>query len=81
MIKAFLLGVKDGKEHSYDLGSGLTWDTNQWFYRQKNWAYDMGVNFGQRHTKHPLDNDLEKEWYVKDGKARLRVKESELSKP
>jgi len=48
MIKAFLVGVKDGQEigRHGELSSGLTWEAG-WFWRQKNCLYDMGVNFGQ----------------------------------
>lgn len=43
MIRAFLLGIRDGIESPYDLGSGLTWADDQ---GENEW-YDRGVNVGQ----------------------------------
>lgn len=42
MIKAFLLGVKDGWNQPYELSSGMTYTEEA-----RNDAYDMGVNLGQ----------------------------------
>lgn len=42
---AFLLGVKDGWDSPYDLGSGLTWDDPSQEYLNE--RYDRGVNLGQ----------------------------------
>lgn len=43
-IYAWVLGVKDGFDSPWDLGSGITWDDDHLM----NEAYDAGVNFGQR---------------------------------